>query len=120
MCRFIRSADRQPDQVSLAIEAAGGKLSATLTPPEGAPRMIFLDHVPLLRAVKMARLMAGLLDTDVIVQDRLGIWHEWLVEWAETPLDGEEGEGAPRPVHAAIARGLDSASVGGRALHAPA
>jgi hypothetical protein len=48
--------------------------------------MIFLDHVPLLRAVKMAKLMADLLDADVIVVDPLGIWHEWLVEWACTPV----------------------------------
>ena len=66
MCRFIRRPEPQADQVLLTIEAAGGKLTARLTPPEGAPHMIFLDHVPLLRAVKMAALMADLLDTDVI------------------------------------------------------
>ena len=121
MCRFIRSPARQPDQVSLAVEAAGGKLTATLIPPDGAPRMIFLDHVPLLRAVKMARLMADLLDTDVIVHDRVGIWHEWLVEWAETPVDGAEDEGPARPVHAGFAGGLDGAAAGwGVTLHAPA
>jgi hypothetical protein len=93
MCRFIRSPEPQADQVLLTIAAAGGKLMARLTPPEGAPHMIFLEHVPLLRAVKMAALMADLLDTDVIVQDPLGIWHEWLVEWALAPM-GEEDESA--------------------------
>ena len=91
MCRFIRSLEPHADQVLLTIQAAGGKLMARLTPPEGAPHMIFLDHVPLLRAVKMAALMADLLDTDVIVQDPLGIWHEWLVEWALMPI-GERDE----------------------------
>jgi hypothetical protein len=94
MCRFIRSPETLSDQVSLAIEAAGGKLMGRLTPPEGAPHMIFLDHVPLLRAVKMAALMADLLDTDVIVQDPLGIWHEWLVEWARAPLGEAEASAA--------------------------
>jgi hypothetical protein len=94
MCRFIRSPEPQADQVLLTIAAAGGKLMARLTPPEGAPHMIFLDHVPLLRAVKMAALMADLLDTDVIVQDPLGIWHEWLVEWAQMPIGEDESAAA--------------------------
>ena len=95
MCRFICTRESQADQVLLTVEAAGGKLMARLTPPEGAPHMIFLDHVPLLRAVKMAALMADLLDADVIVQDPLGIWHDWLVEWALTPTgEGDESAAA--------------------------
>lgn len=121
MCRFIRSAECQPDHVSLAVEAAGGKLTATLTPPAGATRMIFLERVPLLRAVKMARLMADLLDTDVIVDDRVGIWHEWLVEWAEMPLHGAEEKRGAQPVHSAIVSSFNGATTGWAAtLHAPA
>jgi hypothetical protein len=114
MCRFIRSRNHHPDQVSLAIEAAGGKLMGRLTPPEGAPRMIFLDHVPLLRAVKMAKLMADLLDTDVIVSDPLGIWHEWLVEWACTPVQ-ETANVVPLPAGVIADISKRSAGVGTRA-----
>jgi hypothetical protein len=114
MCRFVRSPDLQADQVSLEIEAAGGKLMGRLTPPDGAPRMIFLDHVPLLRAVKMAKLMADLLDADVIVVDPLGIWHEWLVEWACTPFGEAEEKDRPPYGHLGVRVGVGL----GAAVHA--
>ena len=86
MGRFIHQAECETDHVCLEIQAAGGKLSATLRPPSGSARSISFDQVPLLRAVKMAKLMSEFLHTDVLVIDPLGIWHDWLVEWARTPL----------------------------------
>jgi hypothetical protein len=82
MCKFIHEPEAQSDQVSLEVTAAGGKLLAKVLPPADAGSTISFDDVPLLRAVKMAKLMADHLSTDVVIIDRLGIWHEWLVDWA--------------------------------------
>ena len=86
MCQFLRSPKVDPDRIGLEIGAVSGTLSAMLTPPIGAPRMTPFEEVPLLRAVKMAKLMGDRLRTDVAVVDPLGIWHDWLVEWACGPL----------------------------------
>jgi hypothetical protein len=88
MCKFIHEPEAQSDQVSLEVKAAGGKLLAKVLPPTDSASAISFDDVPLLRAVKMAKLMADHLSTDVVIIDPLGIWHEWLVDWAcETKSD---------------------------------
>jgi hypothetical protein len=94
MCDFLPGAEAQDHRVRLEIEAAGGRLFAAVKPPASEPQMLSFERVPLLRAVKMARLMADVLRTDVVIVDPLGIWHEWLVEWACTPVDVRDSAAA--------------------------
>jgi hypothetical protein len=110
MCEFIRRAEPASDQVCLEIKASGGKLSAKLKPPDLAPQMMCFDEVPLLRAVKMAKLMADYLGTGVVIVDPLGIWHDWLVEWACRPA----GEGDHATPAFRLHRVVDAV-----AIHAP-
>jgi hypothetical protein len=94
MCHFLADDNAEPGCVRLEIEAAGGQLFAAVRPPPGEPEIVTFNHVPLLRAVKMAELMANVLRTDVAIVDPLGIWHEWLVEWASTPVNVEDSAAA--------------------------
>lgn len=79
MCQFFRRAESEPDHVCLEISAAGGRLSAAVRPPAREPEMIAFEYVPLLRAVKMAKLMGDILRTDIIVLDGVGMWDERLL-----------------------------------------
>jgi hypothetical protein len=88
MGRFVPSREAEPNQIGLEILAVGGVLSANLHPPSRSAQMLSFNDVPLLRAVKMANIMARLLDAEVAVVDPLGVWHDWLVEWACTGQAG--------------------------------
>jgi hypothetical protein len=94
MCHFVPGETAEPKCVRLEIEAAGGRLFAAVKPPASQPEILTFDHVPLLRAVRMAQLMANVLRTDVAIVDPLGIWHDWLVEWAGTPVNTQDGASA--------------------------
>ena len=117
MCEFLCRAEPKPENVCLEISAAGGRLSAAIRPPACEPDMIAFDYVPLLRAVKMAKLMGDMLSTDIIVVDRVGLWDEWLLARAFEPeerpailredpdlaaggLGGEPRSALPGPLHA--------------------